>query len=86
MKAEFRWMVWDTVPNSESADLHLQSSVPARSGRKIQGIITRSEEGIDVEQQINFREPDSTYEIKGAVAVKAELLNNKNKWRYHKER
>lgn len=28
---------------------------------------------------------DSTYEIKGAVAVKAELLNNENKWRYHKE-
>lgn len=54
--------------------------VPARSGRIIQGMITRSGEEIDLEQQINFKEPNSTkYEIKNAVPVVAALVNNENK-------
>lgn len=42
-------------------------------------MITRSGEEIDFEQQINFKEPNSTYEIKNAVDVKAALVNYENK-------
>lgn len=45
----------------------------------IQGMITRSGEEINFEQQINFKEPNSTYEIKNAVDVKAALVNYENK-------
>lgn len=42
-------------------------------------MITRSGEEINFEQQINFKEPNSTYEIKNAVDVKAALVNYENK-------
>lgn len=42
-------------------------------------MITRSEKEIDLEQQIKFKEPNSTCENKNAVDVKAALVNYENK-------
>lgn len=58
------------IPCSKVSHRTYTYKVPARSGRIIQGMITRSEKEFDLEQQINFKEPNSTYEIKNAVDVR----------------